>query len=327
MNLICITESELAQWTSRRYLDALSSRVLTGYESINTDVFCTSPYLKLDDARGRIIVNLKDHWQSISTKINTSKEINCVSIPLDAIQEIAPTMDQYAKRLATYQLPIAQWSVEKIWDEWLVTQAVMEIHRAIASETSKIGCLDRDFLSRTELINAIIKMSLRPDEISNDGSLLLGWSEVFTRRDSWLQWLRVNGHLDNTSMLKATAEKVSTDLDYLKTSFSFEVIDADKGWSLQDITEETLAEFNQCDLEKSQESKLASPPLLSIAAYLRMYDEIHNGGKDWRVVFNLLRFTKYSVSTLHADIIAVALLASLKPDEIYSIGLKEIYTA
>jgi len=76
MNLICITESELAQWTSRRYLDALSSRVLTGYESVTTDVFCTSPYLKLDDARGSIIVNLKDHWQTVSTNINTSKEIN-----------------------------------------------------------------------------------------------------------------------------------------------------------------------------------------------------------------------------------------------------------
>jgi len=325
MNLICITESELAQWTSRRYLDALSSRVLTGYGSVTTDVFCTSPYLKLDDARGRIIVNLKENWQSLSTRINTSKDINCVSIPLDAIHEIAPTMDQYAKRLGTYQLPIAHWSAEEVWDEWLVAQAVMEIHRAIASETSKVGCLDRDFLSRTELINAIIKMSLRPDEILKDDFLLLGWAEVFTRRDSWLQWLRVNGHLDNTSMLKATAEKTSTDLGYLKTNFSFEVIDADKGWTLQEITEETLAEFNQCDLEKSQESKLASPPLFSIAAYLRMYDEIHNGGKDWQLVFNLLRFTKYSVSTLHADIIAVALLATLKPDEIYSIGLREKY--
>lgn len=325
MNLICITESELAQWTSRRYFDVLNSRILTGYGSVTSDVFFTSPYLKLDDARGRIIVNLKEDWQSLSTRINTSKNINCVSIPLNAIQEIAPTMDQYAKRLATYQLPIAQWSAEKIWDEWLVSQAVMEIHRAIASETSKVGCLDRDFLSETEMINAIIKKSLRPNEISKEDSLLEGWSEVLMRRDTWLQWLRVNGHLDNTSMLKASAEKVSTDLGYLQLNFSFDVINTDKGWTLQDITEEKLAEFNRHDLEKFQHSKVASPPLFSIAAYLRMYDEIHNGGRDWRLFFNLLRFTKYSVSTKHADIIAVALLASLKPDEIYSIGLKEIY--
>ena len=65
MNLICITESELSQWVSRRYFDTLAARILDGCESVTADIFCTSPYLKLEDARGRIIINLKYNWKDL----------------------------------------------------------------------------------------------------------------------------------------------------------------------------------------------------------------------------------------------------------------------
>ena len=152
MNLICITESELAQWVSRKNFDTLSARVITEQETVTRDIFSTSPYLKLDDARGRIVVNLKDTWKHTSHRIITAKNIDVVSIPLDAIAEIAPTMDQYAKRLETYKLPIAKWSVENIWDEWLINQAVSETYRATVFEINKIGCVDKHNLIKNKMI-------------------------------------------------------------------------------------------------------------------------------------------------------------------------------
>ena len=157
MNLICITESELAQWVSRKYFDTLSARVLTGQENITRDVFSTSPYLKLDDARGRIVINLKDDWKHASHKVSTVENIDVITIPLDAIAEIAPTMDQYAKKLAVYELPIAKWSIEKIWDEWLINQAVSETYRATVFEINKIGCVDKETMNNEKLIKAIIE--------------------------------------------------------------------------------------------------------------------------------------------------------------------------
>ena len=79
------------------------------------------------------------------------------------------------------------------------------------------------------------------------------------------------------------------------------------------------------DLASIQLQTFTTPPLFCIVVYLRLYDEIHNGNKDWRVVFNLLRFTKYSVSSFHADVLTIALLGSLKAEEIYSLGLRDLY--
>ena len=96
-------------------------------------------------------------------------------------------------------------------------------------------------------------------------------------------------------------------------------------WDTSDINSEILQQFTNYDSENLQNSKFAIPPLFCIVTFLRLYDEIHNGNKDWRVVFNLLRFTKYSVSSFHADILTVALLASLKADDIYNLGLLDLY--
>ena len=70
MNLICITESELAQWVNRKHFDTLIARVLTEQTEVTSDIFSTAPFLKLDDARGRVLVNLKDE---INNKIK-----NCI---------------------------------------------------------------------------------------------------------------------------------------------------------------------------------------------------------------------------------------------------------
>ena len=325
MNLICITESELAQWVSRKNFDTLSARVITEQETVTRDIFSTSPYLKLDDARGRIVVNLKDTWKHTSHSIITTKNIDVVSIPLDAIAEIAPTMDQYAKRLATYKLPIAKWSVEKIWDEWLINQAVSETYRATVFEISKIGCVDKETISNENLIKAIIEKSLRPNVASGKESVLLGWEKVFEQRDDWIQALRVKGHLDSTRMLKASIEIINDGITNHSLNFDFQINEEERGWEFQDVTREALEYFSKHDSARIQIQTFATPPLFCIAAYLRLYDEIHNGNKDWRVVFNLLRFTKYSISSLHADVLTIALLGSLKAEEIYSLGLRDLY--
>ena len=325
MNLICITESELAQWVSRKNFDTLSARVITEQETVTRDIFSTSPYLKLDDARGRIVVNLKDTWKHTSYRIITAKNIDVVSIPLDAIAEIAPTMDQYAKRLETYKLPIAKWSVEKIWDEWLINQAVSETYRATVFEINKIGCVDKETISNENLIKAIIEKSLRPNIASGKESVLLGWEKVFEQRDDWIQALRVKGHLDSTRMLKESIEIITDGITNHSLNFDFQINEEERGWEFQDVTREALEYFSKHDSARIHLQTFATPPLFCIAAYLRLYDEIHNGNKDWRVVFNLLRFTKYSISSLHADVLTIALLGSLKAEEIYSLGLRDLY--
>jgi hypothetical protein len=325
MNLICITESELAQWVSRKYFDTLSARVLTGQENITRDVFSTSPYLKLDDARGRIVINLKDDWKHASHKVSTVENIDVITIPLDAIAEIAPTMDQYAKKLAVYELPIAKWSIEKIWDEWLINQAVSETYRATVFEINKIGCVDKETMNNEKLIKAIIEKTLRPNIASGKKSVLLGWDKVFEQRDDWIQALRVNGHLDSTRMLKASIEIINNGITNYPLNFDLQINDEERGWEFQDVTAETLEYFSNHDSASIKLETFTVPPLFCIAAYLRLYDEIHNGNKDWRVVFNLLRFTKYSVSSMHADVLTISLIGSLKAEEIYSLGLRDLY--
>ena len=325
MNLICITESELAQWVSRKNFDTLSARVITEQETVTRDIFSTSPYLKLDDARGRIVVNLKDTWKHTSHRIITTKNIDVVSIPLEAIAEIAPTMDQYAKRLEPYKLPIAKWSVEKIWDEWLINQAVSETYRATVFEINKIGCVDKETISNENLIKAIIEKSLRPNIVSDKESVLLGWEKVFEQRDDWIQALRIKGHLDSTRMLKASIEIINNGITNYSLNFDLQINEEERGWEFQDVTREALEYFSKHDSARIQLQTFATPPLFCIAAYLRLYDEIHNGNKDWRVVFNLLRFTKYSVNSFHADVLTIALLGSLKAEEIYSLGLRDLY--
>jgi len=325
MNLICITESELAQWVSRKNFDTLSARVITEQETVNRDIFSTSPYLKLDDARGRIVVNLKDDWKHASHKISTGKNIDVITIPLDAIAEIAPTMDQYAKRLEVYMLPIAKWSIEKVWDEWLINQAIAETYRATVFEINKIGCVDKETINNEKLIKAIIEKTLRPNITSGKESVLMGWDKVFEQRDDWIQALRVNGHLDSTQMLKASIEIIMNDTPNNSIDFDLQINDEERGWEFQDVTTEALEYFSKFDSANIQLQTFTTPPLFCKAAYLRLYDEIHNGNKDWRVVFNLLRFTKYSVNSLHADVLTIALLTSLKAEEIYSLGLRDLY--
>ena len=325
MNLICITESELAQWVSRKNFDTLSARVLTEQENVTRDIFSTSPYLKLDDARGRIVVSLKDDWMHKSHKISTAKNIEVITITLDAIEEIAPTMDQYAKRLAVYKLPIAKWSIEKIWDEWLINQAVSETYRATVFEINKIGFVNKENINNEKLIKAIIEKTKRPNFLSGKESVLMGWDKVFEQRDDWIQALRVNGHLDSTRMLKASIEIINKSTTNNSIDFDLLISDEERGWEFQDVTTEALEHFSKHDSANIQLQTFTTPPLFCIAAYLRLYDEIHNGNKDWRIVFNLLRFIKYSVSSLHADVLTIALLASLNAEEIYSLGLRDLY--
>ena len=325
MNLICITESELAQWVSRKHFDTLIERVLTEQTEVTSDIFSTAPFLKLDDARGRVVVSLKDDWKNLSSNVCNAKNFEVVSIPVEAIIEIAPTMDQYAKRLATYALPIATWSIEKIWDKWLINQAVNESYRATIHEIKKIGCTNKEISQDQIFLKALIEKSFRPNKASNNNSILMGWEKILEHRGDWIHALRVNGHLDNTSMLNASVELIISSLLSKNIWPNLQIIDEERGWEFQDISHENLQQISAFDLEVTQNQTSLLPPLFCIVAYLRLYDEIHNGNKDWRTFFNLIRFTKYSVNSFHADIVLFALIASLKTEEIYSLGLRDLY--
>ena len=322
MNLICVTESELAQWISRKYLDTLASRVFGEIPDLAPIVFYGGPYLKLEDARGRIIVNLKNTWKKRNTISENFLDVEVVSIPVDEIIEIAPSMDQHANKLATaYRLPIAGWSAEKEWGKWLFMQATLEIRRAIISETGRAGCIGKELLKNEDLLTNIIRSSLRPLATADGESLISNWEIIFEKRDEWIQSLRVNGHLEHTSMLISSLVQVSTEISGRSQNFNFELKSEDRNWNFEDINKQFLEELRKIDLD----NKLKIPPLFCIAAYLRLYDEIQNGDKNWRSIFNLFRFTKYSVSSHHADIMLISLLSALKAEEIYSTGIAEIY--
>jgi hypothetical protein len=323
MNLLCITESELAQWVSRKYLDTLATRVFENIEALAPVVFYGGPYLKQEDARGRIIVSLKDTWKNLNGAADNFQNTVVVSIPVDEIIEIAPSMDQHANKLAaTYRLPIAGWSAEKDWDTWLFNQAALEIKRAIASETGRAGCIEKDLLKNQALLAEIIKKSLRPARTITNANLE-GWGIIFEKRDEWLQSLRVNGHLEHTSMFLASLVQVSTEISGRSQMFGFDLQSEDRDWNFEDINKQIIEELEKIDLDNN----LKNPPLFCVAAYLRLYDEMRNSNKNWRAIFNLFRFTKYSVSSHHADIMLVSLLSSLKAEEIYSTGISKIYMA
>jgi hypothetical protein len=324
MNLICISESELAQWVSRRHFDTLTTRVLINQEKITSDIFYTAPYMKLEDARGRVIVNLKDDWNIISSTINTSELINVISIPLEAILEITPTMDQYAKKLTSYQLPIAERSAEQMWDKWLVQHAIMETSRAISYLTKRVACIDPTILKNNTFVNAIIEKAMRPKAITENQYLLMGWSEVLEQRNTWLQALRENGNLDNTSMLKASAELVSNYYGKKALVFDFQLREDDRAWQAQDINAEILQNFINFDSKISRETTFTSPPLFCILTYLRLYDEIQNGSRSWKETFKILNLAKSLVISPHADILAVALLGALKAEDLYKIELNDL---
>jgi hypothetical protein len=322
MNLICVTESELAQWISRKYLDTLATRVFSDLEVLTPNVFYGGPYLKQEDARGRIIVSVKDTWKKLSLFQDNCQSAEVVSIPVSEIIEIAPSMDQHANKLAaTYRLPIARWSAEQEWDKWLFNQATLEISRAIFTETSRAGCIGKEILTNKDTLDKIIRKSLRPDSTTNQENSINGWGLVLEKRHTWVQSLRVKGHLEHTSMFLASLVQVSSEISYRSTTFNFDLQSADRGWIFEDMSDEIIQELDKFDLENN----LKIPPIFCVVAYLRLYDEIQNGNKDWRVIFNLIRFTKYSVSSLHADIMMVSLLSSLKAEEIYSTGIPEIY--
>jgi hypothetical protein len=322
MNLICVTESELAQWVSRKYLDTLATRVFKDINTLSPVVFYGGPYLKQEDARGRIIVNLKDTWKESNGITDNLHIAEVVSIPINEIIEIAPSMDQHANKLAaTYRLPIASWSAEKGWDTWLFNQAILEIKRAIVSETGRAGCLEKELLKNQALLTEIIKNSLRPVKNATNSNLLEGWTIIFEKRDEWIQFLRVNGHLENTSMFLASLVQVSTEISGQSQTFSFNLHNEDRNWNFEDTNRHILEELELFDLEKD----LKIPPLFCVAAYLRLYDEIQIANKNWREIFNLIRFTKFSVNSHHADIMLVSLLSSLKAEEIYKTCISTIY--
>jgi hypothetical protein len=321
MNLICVTESELSQWVSRKYLDTLATRVFTGMENLTPIVFYGGPYLKQEDARGRIIVNLKDTWRRLNITPDNFTQAEIFSIPVDEIIEIAPSMDGYASKLGTtYRLPIASWSAEKEWNSWLLGQAILEIRRAVIVESGRAGCIEKEVLNDLDLVTQIIRKSLRPDLSTNDPNLIGCWGIIFEKRDAWIQKFRVNGHLEHTSMFLASLLAVSSEFSGKSNPFNFNLPSQDRSWTFQDITVGIIEELERFDLEIN----LKIPPLFCIAAYLRLYDEIQTSNKDWAAIFSLFRFAKYSVSSHHADIMLVSLLSCLKAEEIYAIGIADI---
>lgn len=321
MNLICVTESELSQWVSRKYLDTLATRVFTGIDNLTPTVFYGGPYLKQEDARGRIIVNLKDTWRRLNITPDNFTQADIFSISVDEIIEIAPSMDGHANKLrTTYRLPIASWSAEKEWNSWLLGQATLEIRRAIIIESGRAGCIEKEVLNDLDLVTQIIRKSLRPELSTNDPNLIGCWGIIFEKRDAWIQSLRVNGHLEHTSMFLASVIEVSNEIFEESRTFDYKLPSEDRGWHFQDIPIEFMEELERFDLE----TNLKIPPLFCIAAYLRLYDEIQSGNKDWHTIFSLFRFTKYSVSSYHAEVMLISLLSCLKAEEIYAIGISKI---
>lgn len=322
LDLVCVTESELLQWQARGFFHLAASRVLRSGSS-KAPLFCLAPFVRLDDAKARVVVRLTPGCFTDELVHPSFGDPNVLSIPWEKIQGISPVLPQFQRRLESFNVPVEEWDLTMFWDEWLVSQGCYERLQAIQSILKKIGFNDTSFVSDSRLLNAIIFAVVRPQ---SPASLSLdipsGWLRFFQNRDAILKKLRFEGHSDRVSFLEASISEIlklsDNRVDHFK--FSEPMPDRDSGWQFQDLSYSVLDEISGISDNAPFRMNQRISPIFG-AAYLRLYDELFYGQKSWLLFFNLLRFLKYTVDSRETDFLTVAILASFTPEELKAADL------
>lgn len=318
--LICITESELLQWRSRGLMHVAAQRITSG--SPDASLFALAPLLKLDDAKSRVIVNLGRRFSKFEASHPSFKHAGVLSILWSHIQSISPVIPQFKRRLDDFDLPVEDWDFSKLWDEWLVTQNCYERTEALKDFLGKLGFNSTEFVADTLTLSAIVRTVVRPVESVDRLLVPQGWKTLVQSRDSILKKLRFDGHSDRTSFLGASiSELVRINGAYSSGSSLAGIIDVrETGWEFQDLSGQTLTVIYELSGAEpfSMKDKVS---LIFGAIYLRLFDELFYGQKNWQLCFNLLRFAKYSLDSIQTDFMTAFIAASFPADELRSLNL------
>jgi hypothetical protein len=325
LNLLCISESELIQWQARGRIHLATCRVISSGESKNAALFALAPCLRLEDAKGRIVVQLKNSWCDHSSNHPAFINTPVLSLPWDLIEAVGPTLKQFERRLEPYGLPLADWDISLMWDEWLFCQGRHERAATIAHELKKLRFNSSLALEDDSLIIELIGKAIRPkDACTPNSNLAIGWQILFEKRDQILNKLRFDGHADRLSFLEASINEIlcinsiNQSMPILKLGLE----NRESGWLFTDLTPEVIKLIIEISGEEALDMENSLRPLLG-AIYLRLYDELHYGEKNWGLCFNLLRFAKYSINSNHADLLTFGILASFSAEELKEVNLVE----
>jgi hypothetical protein len=320
--LVCVTESELMQWQARGLMHLAADRILPA-GSNKSALFALAPLVKLDDAKARVVINLTMKWRDGNVMHPKFQLPNLLCVDWDQILSIAPVLPQYRRRLESFNLPIEEWNISELWDEWLVTQGSYERLRCLQSSLCKLSFNAGEFLANEILLEQIIKTVARPNStafISSD--VPRGWKTLFENRDGILKKLRFDGHSDRMSFLESSVREILQLNGCSQSDFKLDelVTQQDYGWKFQDLTLPVLNSINRYGGDKPNSMDHQISPIFG-AIYLRLYDEIFYGQANWNLCFNLLRFSKYSLDSDQADFLTVAIFASFSAEEIRSLDL------
>lgn len=307
--VVCISESELLQWVARGRIHLLLDRVIQDplVEGVlDVSLFASCPVLKLDDAKGRVWVSLNKDSVNGSRAHPYAHYKNVLDLPITDIQAVGAILPQYKRRLENIQIPVSDSTLEAEWETWLTTQGAHERFCAIQQLFKQVG-----FELPKDLDMASVKMAMRPNHRHEEGvSGLEQWRYLLSHRDEILQKLRFEGHAGEKSFFAASIQILLEREDCLKQMPDSLFLPASEGvWQLRDLSTSVLSALQEVD-------NSAALPLLVKAAYLRSFEDLHYGEKDWVSIFNLARYIKYSIGGAHGSELLFFLLSSVPVEEI-----------
>jgi hypothetical protein len=250
------------------------------------------------------------------------KNAGVLSIFWTQIRGISPVIPQFKRRLEDFNLPIEEWDLSQLWDEWLVTQSCYERTEALKIVLGKLGFNDSDFIADALMLSSIVRTVLRPGELTDRSLVPHGWRTLVQNRDVILKKLRFDGHSDRTSFLGASISELVRINGADSSGCGLEgLVEArESGWRFQDLSGHALESIYKLSGPSpfSMEERVS---LVFGAVYLRLFDELFYGQKDWPICFNLLRFAKYSLDSKQSDFLTAAIAASFPAEELLSLNL------
>ncbi len=322
-HLVCVTESELIQWRARGLMHIASERILRS-ESDKRALFALAPLTKHDDAKAHVVVRLNEGWGASTSIHPVLADPRVLSLKWSEIIGLAPALPQWRSRLEGYGVKVENWDLSQAWEAWLLPQACYERVNAIQDELGKLGFNAADFLKNTDLLMQVVRAAIRPNlKFESESKLPNGWTRLLQNRDPILKQLRFDGHSDRLSFLAACLRELANDNVIAKVSGDLGPLltDRDSGWLLSDLTPAVIELI--CKSADSSKGSLGEHlhPLIG-AIYLRVYDELFYGQRDWSICFNLLRYAKYSIDSIGADFLTTAILGSFPAEEIRALDLR-----
>jgi len=315
--IVCITESELLQWKARGRIHLLKDRVIFANGIDDFSLFAACPALKLDDAKGRVIATLRHSALDDSRLLKGAKSKAILDLTISDISYVSAILPQHSKRLETLGLPMSSKSYEIEWDFWLLEYGAHERFHAISEIFNKIG-----FSINANMNVSSVKLAMRPNEPRLPEALIdKKWLNLLKKRDSILQNLRFEGHSGCSSFFSASITHV-IDTENLNHQLTDDLLlpQRDTAWNFNDLSPKIIDQLKAIDQKYQHEI-----PTIFQITYLRIFDEIHYGEKNWGTIFNLIRYLTYSVDMENARTCFFYLLCSINVEKLRSDNLPKLF--